>query len=101
MTERDEAITIANRVLDNPHIDPDGEICTLARQFLAEVERRDMFIARLKDAPLSAFNSAVSAGWEGAIDGHEESERKRGRWLFGAMLDDVVVHLQKEPGDAA
>ena len=41
MTERDDAIKLANRILDKPHIDPDGDICLLARQFLREVEQLD------------------------------------------------------------
>lgn len=39
MSERDEAIHLANAVLDNPYIDPDGDICMLARQFLREIEQ--------------------------------------------------------------
>lgn len=38
MSERDEAIALANRVLDKPRIDPDGDICLLARQFLRAIE---------------------------------------------------------------
>jgi hypothetical protein len=38
MTERDEAIKLAHAVLDKPYIDPDGDICMLARQFLRAVE---------------------------------------------------------------
>lgn len=41
MTERDDAIKLANRILDKPNIDPDGDICLLARQFLREVEQLD------------------------------------------------------------
>lgn len=39
MSERDEAIALAARVLDKPYIDPDGDICMLARQFEREIER--------------------------------------------------------------
>lgn len=37
--ERAQAIALAHRVLDKPYIDPDGDICLLARQFLREIER--------------------------------------------------------------
>jgi hypothetical protein len=39
MDEKQEAIALANRVLDKPYIDPDGDICLLARQFLRAIER--------------------------------------------------------------
>lgn len=45
MSEREEAIRLANRVLDKPHIDPDGDVCMLARQFLREIERREAGIS--------------------------------------------------------
>lgn len=34
-----QAIFAANKALDNPHIDPDGDISTIARQFLRMIER--------------------------------------------------------------
>jgi hypothetical protein len=36
--ERDDAIKLANRVLNNPHLDPDGDLSVLARQFIRHVE---------------------------------------------------------------
>jgi hypothetical protein len=47
-----DAIDLANRVLDKPWIDPDGDICLLARQFL-----------RLVDGlvPLAEFSQAVDS----------------------------------------
>ena len=38
MSEKDDAVKLANRVLDKPYIDPDGDICLLARQFLRAIE---------------------------------------------------------------
>ena len=37
--ERKDAILLARRILDKPYIDPDGDICLLARQFLRAIER--------------------------------------------------------------
>lgn len=34
MSESALAVQIANRALDNPSLDPDGDLCVLARQFL-------------------------------------------------------------------
>jgi hypothetical protein len=36
--ERQQAIKIADRLLDEPHADPDGDICVLARQFNRQSE---------------------------------------------------------------
>lgn len=41
MSERDEAIALANRVLDRPSGDPDDDLAVLARQFLRALEPRD------------------------------------------------------------
>lgn len=38
-SEYDDAIKLANTVLDKPFIDPDGDICLLARQFLRLVDK--------------------------------------------------------------
>lgn len=40
-TEYEQAIRLANKVLDKPYIDPDGDICMLARQFLCLVATVD------------------------------------------------------------
>ena len=41
MAELDDAIALANRVLDKPNIDPDGDLCLLARQLLRAREQID------------------------------------------------------------
>jgi len=38
-SERESAVRIANCVLDKPYIDPDGDECVVARQFLRAIER--------------------------------------------------------------
>ena len=39
VVERRFAITLANKVLENTALDPDGDLSVLARQFLRETER--------------------------------------------------------------
>jgi hypothetical protein len=39
MTEKDEAIALAERVLDRPYADPDDDLAVLARQLLRALER--------------------------------------------------------------
>ncbi len=38
MTEFEEALKIANLMLDKPYQDPDSDVCILARQFLRAIE---------------------------------------------------------------
>lgn len=38
MSEKEEAIRLANKVLDRPYADPDDDIAILARQFLRSLE---------------------------------------------------------------
>lgn len=40
MSERDDAIIIANKVLERPFADPDDDLAMLARQFLRALERQ-------------------------------------------------------------
>jgi len=39
--EKKQAIFVANKYLDHPFLDPDGDECTLARQFLRAIEREE------------------------------------------------------------
>ena len=41
MNERAHAATLAHKLLDKPHIDPDGDASVLARQLLRERERTE------------------------------------------------------------
>lgn len=39
ITERQEAILLANKILERPNADPDDDLALLSRQFLREVEK--------------------------------------------------------------
>ena len=41
--EREDAIKLANRVLERPYADPDDDLAVLARQFLRCTEIRDLY----------------------------------------------------------
>lgn len=62
MSERDDAIRLANTILDEPHLDPDGDVCLLARQFLREIERGTL--ARSALERFAAIPVGVSANDE-------------------------------------
>lgn len=80
-TERDEAIAIANRLLDEPMADPDDDLRTLARQFMRAVERAsheppadeqiDHAIRRIEECELSMDDS------EGLVSMLRELKRLR------------------------
>ena len=43
MTEKEQAILLANKVLDRPYADPDDDLALLSRQFLRSLEREEKF----------------------------------------------------------
>lgn len=50
MSESAHAFRLANRVLDDPSLDPDGGLCVLARELLQALERQDSVVAALRVA---------------------------------------------------
>jgi hypothetical protein len=56
VTEQEEAVRIANGILDTRYgfIDPDGDECILARQFLRAIERETM--TRCTVPPIEGMN---------------------------------------------
>lgn len=77
MTEKEQAIKLANRVLDTPNRDPDDDLSMMSRHFLRALERntpdpRDTILAKMAEA-LKAFADAWGLGvaadrrmWEAA-----------------------------------
>ena len=49
MSEREEAIKLANKVLERPNGDPDDDLAMLSRQLLRATELRDLY-AELREA---------------------------------------------------
>ena len=58
MTEKEDALRLAHAVLDKPHIDPDGDISMLARQFLRAREEIDAMREALE--PFAKFADGLS-----------------------------------------
>jgi hypothetical protein len=50
MTEHDEALLLANKILDRVNCDPDGDLCVLSRQLLRADERIEFLQKALDDA---------------------------------------------------
>jgi len=39
VSEKEQSVLLAKRFLEHPHLDPDSDICVLARQLLRREER--------------------------------------------------------------
>lgn len=50
MAELLDALKLADRVLDKPYIDPDGDICLLARQFKRAYEANGNLMGALEES---------------------------------------------------
>ncbi len=50
MSEHEQAIKLANKVLDRPYGDPDDDQAVLARQFLRAVERCETYCNGLEES---------------------------------------------------
>lgn len=61
-TEFEQAVALANRVLDKPYIDPDGDICLLARQFLCLAEGRKIYSQQYVRVPMEPTKAMTDAG---------------------------------------
>lgn len=49
MTEFDEAVYLAKRILERPYADPDDNLAMLSRQFLRQVEAKDAVLSAVKE----------------------------------------------------
>ncbi len=74
MTELEETIALANRILDRPYADPDDDLAMLSRQLLRSVE----LIHKLKRDLASQFDpmlDLVHANRDVILQKHEEAIR--------------------------
>ena len=62
MTEKEEAVKLANAVLEKPYLDPDGDISVLARQFLRAREEIDAMREALRQALIVADKQQTGFG---------------------------------------
>lgn len=57
MTERDDALKLAHRILDRPHADPDDDLAVLARQLIRARECVEIW------RPVVEAAKALKAAW--------------------------------------
>ncbi len=56
-----------------------------------ENERLHRVVNALLDPSEAVLDLAVGAGWDASIEDDPEKQRKRGRWLFKAMVDAILA----------
>jgi len=76
MTEKEEAVRLANAVLEKPYIDPDGDISMLARQFLRAREEIDAMMEAL-EAMVAEWDKMTRYGSPLAKAANENLKRAR------------------------
>lgn len=95
MTEYEQAIALANKVLDRVNADPDDDLAVLARQFLRAVERTPPPPAW--DAPYNYEYEPVETRAKQIYDGFKyEGVGKKPKWVPGGNS-----HKQDEARDQA
>ena len=98
-SEIDDAVRLANAVLDKPFIDPDGDICLLARQFLRHGER----LARLQaeNEALRRERDEARTGCDETSDAwHRERAARAAAEARAARLEEALaaVHAKALAG---
>jgi hypothetical protein len=74
VVERDFAIKLANKVLENTALDPDGDLSVLARQFLRETERFAC-VRHENEEMRSALQAIASLGGKTLLGPSYDAER--------------------------
>ena len=64
LTEKEEAVQIASKLLDRPYLDPDSDEAIVARQFLRTAEQAELLLGMLASAKIALhlFTSAPATG---------------------------------------
>jgi hypothetical protein len=62
VTEKEEVLILANKILDNASLDPDGDLSVLARQLLRREERLQSIIAVVESNPDPEYIAKIARG---------------------------------------
>ena len=84
-SERDDAIQLANKILDRPSADPDDKLALLSRQFLRALEVIEAQEKRLKEVDWEgvAMRDLIEANRDAILKMHEEAARRINKVLIG------------------
>ena len=80
MSERTDAIRLANKLLDVPNADPDDDLRLLARQLLRHVEAVEKLKADLT-AQLDPMRDVITTNRDTILNMHQEAVRRVRRLL--------------------
>lgn len=85
MTEKQEAIAFANKVLNNASLDPDSDLSMLSRQFLRALETVNRQEQALKEVDWQGIgmNDLIEANRDAILKKHEEAVQRIGKVLIG------------------
>lgn len=104
MTEFEETVALANKVLDRPSADPDDDLAMLSRQFLRQVERLDHARKAVIGSPLTAdmltHIAAAYAAQRKHLD-HGDAALTPAHISDVNCLLDEVQRLRKAIGEAS
>jgi hypothetical protein len=86
MSEKDDAIRLANKVLDTPNRDPDDDLSMMSRQFLRALEptsrlRSAGFSLRIEDVRLTLYEDPDRIALDRDGEGGEFSLKEFARML--------------------
>jgi hypothetical protein len=91
VTEKEQAIWMANRALDVPYADADDDFRTVSRQFLRAIEREAILATALEAARREAARAAIE---QCAIEAGERSpEGVSSHTMLGDMWDARIRAL--------
>lgn len=90
MTEKQEAFDLANRILENPSLDPDGDASVIARQFLRAREEIDAMREALERAD-SFITNGIELGFIRMPDASTPDPAHETPGLIRAVLANFTV----------
>ena len=86
MSEFEETVCLANKLLERPNADPDDDLAMLSRQFLRQVETVERLKADLV-AQYDPHGDLVAANRDAILAKHEEAVRRLRRCLTEGLKD--------------
>ena len=90
MTEHEETIALANKILERPNADPDDDLAMLSRQFLRALEEIERYKAWVADCQSGMYVNCVYCG-------HRYGPKDKVPVAMAEMLKQHVASCPKHP----
>lgn len=88
-TERQDALELANRLLDEPNADPDDDLRMLSRQLLRGQEVIDKLKTQVGEM-YDPYDDLVNTNRDALLDKHEEAEK---------LIAEVIIKRSLYPAE--